>query len=135
MIKFKDLKKKLKETFSDLDAKLIRKMEAWRTRRIMKKVGKLFPNDAIETREEDNHTIHIDPSRIPTSFGKVLDVKAVELGGRNVRGKFWYASKKEDVSGITDYEIRSDAECQDAFKKFLDKQHEAKRNKGYIDGF
>lgn len=135
MIKFKDIKKKLKEKFSNLDAKLITKLEAWHTRRIMKKVGKLFPADDIDAIKDDNHTIHIDPSRIPTSFGKVLDVKAVELSSKNRAGKFWYASKKEDISGVTEYEIRSDAQCHEAFNKFIEEQRKVKRDKGYIDGF
>ena len=134
MIKFRDIKKKVKETFSDLDVKFIAKLEAWRTRRIMKKVGKLFPNDEVAIRE-DNHTIHIHESRIPTDFGKVLDIKSVELGGRTVNGKLWYASKKEDVSGTTEYEIRNDKQCQEAFKKIVEEQQRIKRERGYIDGF
>lgn len=135
MIKFSDLKKKIKAKFENWDTKLVQKLEAWRTRRIMVKVAKQFPNEDIDAIKEDNHTIHIDPSRIPTDFGKVLDIKAVNLGGRAIRGKFWYASKKEDVSGTTEYEIRDDQQCQEAFKKIVEEQQRIKRERGYFDGF
>lgn len=135
MIKFSEIKKKIKAAFSDLDAKLIRKLEAVRERRIMAKVAKQFPNEDIDTIIEDNHIIHVHESRIPTDFGKVIDIKSVDLHDGTKHGKFWYASKKEDPSGTTEYEIRSNQQCQEAFKKIVEEQQRIKRERGYIDGF
>lgn len=129
-LKLSNIKKAIKAKFTDLGLQIAKKLVARNERRHMTKIATQFPDQDIRPIVDDNHEIRIHASRIPTDLGKVLEIKPVSLHNKNGDVKLWYTSKKEDSSGVTEYEIRDDKQTREEFKRHFDTQHK-KNDFGY----